>query len=61
MDDERSHMITIEAQPQPILVDLARTAVLVVDMQNAFVHKAGYFDLAGFVGQDRTMSLKGNG
>jgi ureidoacrylate peracid hydrolase len=41
-------MITIEAEPQPIPVDLARTAVLVVDMQNAFVHKGGYFDLAGF-------------
>jgi ureidoacrylate peracid hydrolase len=47
MNDKRSHMVTIEAEPQPILVDLARTAVLVVDMQNAFVHKGGYFDLAG--------------
>jgi ureidoacrylate peracid hydrolase len=47
MNDERSGMITIEAKPQPILVDLARSAVLVVDMQNAFVHKGGYFDLAG--------------
>ncbi len=44
-------MITIKANPQPILVDLARTALLVVDMQNAFVHKGGYFDL---VGQDTT-------
>jgi ureidoacrylate peracid hydrolase len=40
-------MITIEASPQPILVDLARTALLVVDMQNAFAHKGGYFDLVG--------------
>jgi ureidoacrylate peracid hydrolase len=40
-------MITIKAAPQPILVDLARTALLVVDMQNAFAHKGGYFDLAG--------------
>ena len=40
-------MITIKADPQPILVDLARTALLVVDMQNAFVHKGGYFDLVG--------------
>jgi ureidoacrylate peracid hydrolase len=47
MNDQRSHRITIEAEPQPILVDFARTAVLVVDMQNAFVHKGGYFDLVG--------------
>ncbi len=40
-------MITIKADPQPILVDLARTALLVVDMQNAFAHKGGYFDLVG--------------
>lgn len=47
MSDQRSHMITIKAEPQPILVDLARTALLVVDMQNAFAHKGGYFDLVG--------------
>ena len=47
MSDQRSHMITIEAEPQPILVDLTRTALLVVDMQNAFVNRGGYFDLVG--------------
>ena len=47
MSDQRSHMITIKAEPQPILVDLAKTALLVVDMQNAFAHKGGYFDLVG--------------
>ena len=40
-------MITVKAEPQPILVDLTRTALLVVDMQNAFAHKGGYFDLVG--------------
>jgi ureidoacrylate peracid hydrolase len=40
-------MITVKAEPQPILVDLARAALLVVDMQNAFTHKGGYFDLVG--------------
>ncbi len=44
-------MITVKADPLPILIDLERTALLVVDMQNAFVHKGGYFDL---VGQDIT-------
>jgi len=47
MSDQRSHRITIKAEPQPIFVDLARTALLVVDMQNAFAHKGGYFDLVG--------------
>jgi ureidoacrylate peracid hydrolase len=40
-------MITVKAQPQSIVVDLARTALLVVDMQNAFAHQGGYFDLVG--------------
>ena len=47
MIDQQSHMITVKAEPQPILVDLGRTALLVVDMQNAFAHKGGYFDLVG--------------
>jgi ureidoacrylate peracid hydrolase len=47
MIDAQSRMITVKANPQPIVVDLARTALLVVDMQNAFVQKGGYFDLVG--------------
>jgi len=47
MIDQQSRVITIQAEPQPILVDLARSVVLVVDMQNAFAHKGGYFDLVG--------------
>jgi ureidoacrylate peracid hydrolase len=35
------------ARPQPLALDPARTALVVVDMQNAFVHKGGLFDLAG--------------
>ncbi len=40
-------MTAVKAEPQPVLVDFARTALLVVDMQNAFAHKGGYFDLVG--------------
>jgi len=47
MSDQQSPLIAIAAEPQPILVDLARSAVIVVDMQNAFAHKGGYFDLMG--------------
>jgi len=38
---------SIEAEPEPIEIDLLKTAIIVVDMQNAFVRKGGYFDLIG--------------
>ena len=40
--------ILIPAEPEPIHMDLLKTAVIVVDMQNAFVSKGGYFDLLGY-------------
>lgn len=39
--------IVIEAEPDPITIDCTKTAILVVDMQNAFVSKGGYFDAIG--------------
>jgi len=41
-------VITLKAKPYCIDIDLRRTAVIVVDMQNAFASKGGMFDLAGF-------------
>jgi ureidoacrylate peracid hydrolase len=41
-------MVTLATRPAPIDIDLARTALIVVDMQNAFASKGGMFDLAGF-------------
>jgi ureidoacrylate peracid hydrolase len=41
-------MITLNARPEPITIDLERTALVIVDMQNAFASKGGMFDLAGF-------------
>lgn len=41
-------MVTLRAKPEPLDIDLERTAVVVVDMQNSFVSKGGMFDLAGF-------------
>jgi len=38
---------TIEAVPAPITINTARTAVVVVDMQNDFCSKGGMFDRAG--------------
>ncbi len=37
----------LEAKPEPVEVDLAKSAVVVVDMQNAFASKNGMLDIAG--------------
>ena len=47
MDEEKRYRTIIEAEPEPIVVDLSRAAVIVVDMQNAFLKKGGYFDAVG--------------
>lgn len=40
-------MLTLSTRPEPIQVEPRGTAVIVVDMQNAFASKGGMFDLAG--------------
>jgi ureidoacrylate peracid hydrolase len=40
-------VVTIEAKPEPIPIDAAKTAVLVIDMQNDFGSNGGMFDRAG--------------
>src|SRR5206468_12523049 len=42
-----SRTLSIPARPEPLPIEPARTAVLVVDMQNAFASKGGYLDLFG--------------
>lgn len=39
--------VSLNARPEPIEIDLHRTAVIVVDMQNGFVGKGGMFDYIG--------------
>ena len=39
--------VLLPAEPEPIEIDLKRMAVLVIDMQNAFVSTGGLFDLLG--------------
>ena len=39
--------VIVDAEPEPLEIDLRRTAVIVIDMQNAFVTKGGMFDLMG--------------
>ena len=40
--------ITVPARPEPLTVTIAETALIVVDMQNAYCAKGGYIDLVGF-------------
>jgi ureidoacrylate peracid hydrolase len=47
-DQHQERIAMISAEPEPITIDLLKTAVIVVDMQNAFVKRGGYFDLAGY-------------
>ena len=44
---EDKSKVVIQAEPGQIEMDLKRTALLVIDMQNAFVSKGGMFDLSG--------------
>jgi ureidoacrylate peracid hydrolase len=39
--------VALPAEPEAVSLDLARTAVIVVDMQNAFASPGGMLDLAG--------------
>jgi ureidoacrylate peracid hydrolase len=41
-------MLALEARPEPVCIVPAQTAIIVVDMQNAFASAGGMFDLAGF-------------
>ncbi len=40
-------ILKIDARPEAIAIDTAKTAIIVVDMQNDFGAKGGMFDLAG--------------
>ncbi|MEP9352809.1 cysteine hydrolase [Xanthobacter sp. KR7-65] len=39
--------VQVAAEPQPVEIDLAATALVVVDMQNDFLHPDGWFPQAG--------------
>ena len=42
-----TQILTLDAKPEPIAIDPAKTAVIVVDMQNDFGSVGGMFDRAG--------------
>ncbi len=47
VDTRASRCIALPAVPEPMSIDTARTALIVVDMQNDFGSKGGMFDRAG--------------
>jgi len=40
-------VVRVDAKPEPITIDIGKTAAIVVDMQNDFGSKGGMFDRAG--------------
>lgn len=46
--DTTAASIVLPARPEPLRLDPGRTALIVVDMQNAYASAGGYIDLAGF-------------
>ncbi len=45
--ESKAGPVTLDAKPEPIATDPARSAVIVVDMENDFAAKGGMFDRAG--------------
>jgi len=43
----KTRVVRLNTKPEPIVIDTAKTAVIVVDMQNDFGSKGGMFDRAG--------------
>jgi ureidoacrylate peracid hydrolase len=46
-------MVTLNARPQEVEIDIARTALIVVDMQNAYAKKGGMLDLGTGIDEAR--------
>ena len=48
-----STMVKLQARPQEVEIDIARTAIVVVDMQNAYASKGGMLDLGTGIDEAR--------
>ena len=46
--DARGESVTLPARPEPLRLKPSETAVIVVDIQNAYASVGGYLDIAGF-------------
>jgi len=47
-DAAGARRVTLPARPESLSIDPRQSALIVVDMQNAYASKGGYLDLAGF-------------
>jgi ureidoacrylate peracid hydrolase len=52
--------VVVPARPASVEIDLARTAAVVVDMQNAFLSKGGMFDEAGYDISGASAAIRNN-
>ena len=48
MSTDVSKFVQMQAEPEPIEIDLNRIALMIVDMQNSGLKKDGYFSLSGY-------------
>jgi ureidoacrylate peracid hydrolase len=46
--DSKTASVTLPARPEPLRIVPSETAIIVVDMQNAYASEGGYIDIAGF-------------
>src|SRR4029079_13377015 len=46
--EQKKRLVPLPARPEPIRVAVDETAIVVIDMQNAYASPGGYLDLAGF-------------
>lgn len=51
--------LLLQAKPKPLEIDLQKTAVIVIDMQNAFLRKGGFIDLVGRLDISRAEKIIG--
>ncbi len=49
--------VFVPAKPEPIKLDIARTAVIAVDMQNAFCKKGGMLDVLGMLDEAKVRRI----
>jgi len=53
-----SRPVRMQARPQAVDIDLSRTAVMCIDMQNAFVREGGMFALAGWPTEEARANIE---
>src|SRR5579864_9369101 len=51
-------MAKLDAKPNPLEVDLRKSAIVIVDMQNAFASKGGMLDIAGLDIRDASRVIR---